>query len=377
MPAFHALIVGVSEYPYLPGGTGQLGPRDFGMGQLSAAASSAARVADWLQSAARRLPVPLGIIRLLLSPTPEEIASRPSLATAGLPATRDSLIREALAWREDCTTDRENIALFFFAGHGVQRSRADAVLLTSDFAEAGGNPLLNAVDVNNLFGGMAPSVKRQQMAETQLWFIDACRGFPEEFDDFERLAATEVFEVVRPDVDKRCAPIYFGALPGTSARSIIGDATIFSKALLRCLNGGAGCRLPGSTQWIVTVGSLLRGLQLMVGELNAKEGADQEVFDGGQTPRQDTPIVALEGVPDVEVRIELHPPAAASRVALSVQRSDGTSVSVPSPLDPNPFPDRWPAGVYRVAAAPPECGIVSDLWPVMPPVFPWRGEVRA
>jgi hypothetical protein len=376
-PALHALIVGVSAYAHLPGGDGDPAPRSYGLRQLTATASSAARVAERLREVAPQLTIPLGTCRVLLSPSPAECARRPDLA-GGTLATRENVRQAALAWREDCNGHRDNIALFYFAGHGVQRSRSDAVLLMRDFAHGGGNPLYNAVDVNNLFEGMAPTAGRPEMARTQLWFIDACRGFPAEFDNFEKLSATEVFEVELSDHDDRNAPVYFGALPGTSAYSITGEETIFCEAMLECLDGAAGQRPPGSSEWKVTVGSLLRGLQAIVGEINEREGGGQEVFDGGQAPRPDAPVLTLDHVPDVRVRLELTPPRAAERVALSVVRgTDGVPVPVPTPLAPNPFADRWPAGVYKFGATPPECGILEEDWPVLPPVFPWSAEVRA
>lgn len=372
--AIHAFIVGVSAYRHLPGGEGERGPSDYGMRQLSACAASAVSVANWLTSAGNRLAVPLATCRVLLSPSPNEFDDLPDFEQMSV-ATRENFRQSALAWRDDCATDRDNISLFYFAGHGVQRTRSDAVLLMHDFAEGGGNPLYNAVDVNNLFGGMAPSVERPAMARTQLWFIDACRGFPSAFDNFERLAATEVFEVVLSDHDDRCAPIYFGALPGSNAYSIKGKETLFSRALLDSLRDAGGERAPGQQSWYITAGSLLRGMQAMIAEINEAEGSNQEVWDGGQMPRPDTRIVRLDHVPQVRVRLELVPPTAADRVVLGVLDPNGMRIAVPNPLNPNPFKDRWPAGVYHLAATPPTPGILSEPLPVMPPAFPWRAEV--
>jgi hypothetical protein len=376
-PALHALIVGVSAYPHLPGGNGARSPDDYGMRQLSASASSAASIMQWLEAAADRLVVSLGSRRLLLSPSPGELDDRPDLAEQAGVATRENFRTAALEWREECADDRNSIAFFYFAGHGVQRTRSDAVLLMRDFTEGGGNPLYNAVDVNNLFGGMAPTARRPDMARTQLWFVDACRGFPSAFDNFQALRASEAFEVELSDRDDRCAPIYFGALPGSDAYSITGRETLFSKALFESLRDAGGERAPDQQDWRVTIGSLLRGMQATIDAINAEEGSDQAVWDGGQTPRPGTPILKLDHVPEVRVQLELRPAAAVDQVALAVQRPDGSPVPVPSPLNPNPFATRWPAGVYRMGATPQGAGIDEDLWPVMPPAFPWSGEVTA
>ena len=48
------------------------------------------------------------------------------------------------------------MTIFYFAGHGVQRTQRDAVLLLDDFGAPGGESLANTVDANHLFDGMVP-----------------------------------------------------------------------------------------------------------------------------------------------------------------------------------------------------------------------------
>lgn len=371
MARLHALIAGVSAYPHLPEGDGSPGPDDYGMRQLTACASSAAAIAQWLEHAGRRLAAPLGSVRLLLSPSPEELRRDPRLAGAE-PVTRENLRRAAVDWRHECENDPDDIAFFYFAGHGLQRTRSDAVLLTSDFGDAGGNPLFNAVDVNNLFGGMAPTANRAQMARTQLWFIDACRGYPSAFDNFETLGASEVFAVELSDSDERCAPIYFGAVPGGSAYSIAGERTLFSRALLESLDRCGGQLLEGRNRWVVTAGSLLRGMKATIDRLNAEEGCDQRVWDGGQMEDPERRIVDLAGVPEVDVRLELVPTAGG--VSLSFHDSSGQPMLVADPLDPNPYRCRWKAGSYRLRTTPRLTDIDPEV-PVRPPSFDWQATV--
>lgn len=371
MAGLYALVIGVSAYPHLEGGNAPAA-KTYRMGQLSAAALTAHRLADWLEAAGDRLAVPLQNCRLLLSPSPGEL-DRLETRQEYLPATLEQMAAQALEWRDECSRDKDNVAFFYFAGHGLQRSRRDAVLLMQDFADASGNPLDKAVDVQDLFQGMAPTVTRPDMARTQLWFVDACRGFPEEFDRFERLTARPTFGVELSDVDNRNAPLYYGALPGTNAYSVSRDRTIMGGALLECLEGAAGEPQPGSPHWCVTAGSLLRGLQQLV-----VEAGTQEVWDGGQMWRPDAPIVRVDETPDVRVRMELSPPEAVKKVSLMVRRTaDGEVMRVPSPLDPNPFEDRWKAGVYSLGCDPPNDGIPKeDFWWVRPPVSAWSGRAR-
>ena len=370
LSGLHALVIGVSAYPHLAGGTAP-SSRAFKMGQLSAAALTAHRIADWLEEASDRLSVPYGSCRLLLSPSPGELEPLPAKREY-LPATLEQLRAQALLWREESSQDPDSVSFFYFAGHGLQRTRQDAVLLMQDFADSAlGNPLAKGVDLQDLFKGMAPTATRPRMALNQWWFVDACRGYPSEFDNFETLRAQEIFGAELSDVDRRNAPLYYGALPGTNAYSVSRESTIMGRALLECLNGAAGEKRAGAQEWWVTTGTLLRALQELVGEVGT-----QDIWDGGQMPRPNTRVVRLEDTPTVRVRVELDPARAARKVSLRVERkADGLTMEVPSPLSPNPFEDKWPAGLYRMTCEPPNETIPDDDWMVFPPLFPWKGKV--
>jgi Caspase domain len=342
------------------------------MGQLTTSVRSAVAVADWLQSAGPRLAAPLASLRLLLSPSPDERANVAG-ADEAEPATRENIRQAALAWRQACVEDPDNVAFFYFAGHGVERTPRDSVLLAADFGADDGNPLNNAVDVNNLFGGMAAGLTNPSMAHTQLWFVDACRVYPSEFRNFETLHAPPVFAVELPRKDRRCAPIYYGAGPGSEAYALTGDRTMFSLALLDSLERCGGRLLEGRNKWVVTVDSLLQGMRTAIERLNAEKGLDQEVWDGGQMQDHQRRIVDLPGVPEVDVRLELVP--AADGVSLAFSDPDGEPVPMPDPLDPNPFVDRWTAGSYELRTRPELAGVEGRV-AVKPPSFDWQANVR-
>lgn len=340
------------------------------MGQLTGAALAAAKVHDWVHSAGERLVAPLGSVELLVSPSAAELATRPDLAGRRA-ATFDEFRAAAIEWRERCLGDKENVALFYFAGHGAQLSRDDVALLMRDFADDAGDPLRHAVDLNGMVKGMAPSPDGPDVPATQLWFVDACRALPAEFRQFEDLSAGKIFPVYLSSPDYRCAPIYFAALPGTSAYGIAGEGTVFGEALIECLEGAAGQRL-GNQPWKVTTGTLLGGLKAVIEHRYADSG--QLVWCGGQVTDNDQAIVELVGTPQVHVSIELCPTERAGEVCLCVNGPDGP-VDVPSPLVPNPFVDRWPAGIYEFASDPEHPAVRREPLPVLPPVFPWRTEI--
>ena len=105
-------------------------------------------------------------------------------------ATTDSFVQKTWEWRDRVGKSKNNLALFYFSGHGIQRDKEDAVLMLQDFAEPGARSILKrAVAFNDIFKGMAPSTDFPNIGMTQLYFIDACRNLPEQIKNFPDTAA--------------------------------------------------------------------------------------------------------------------------------------------------------------------------------------------
>src|SRR2546430_1852103 len=232
-PGLHALIVGVSAYLHLPGGTGTPAPESFGMAQLPSSASSAYKVYRWLVERQKYLPVPLATCRLLLSPSPIEAEVEPLLGDQLAPCTLDQFLVAAKQWRDDASTHRDNVTFFYFAGYNLQKSENEEVLLLENFGDGIGGILRNTVSVNNLFNGMMRHHLRPQMARTQLYFIDVCRALPaQNKQQFERMNPTDVFDVEVTELDNRAASIFYAAIPSDQVDPSQSGLTLFSKPLL-------------------------------------------------------------------------------------------------------------------------------------------------
>ena len=342
-PGMHALIVGVSAYPHLAGGTSPVAD-PWGMGQLTSTANTAHKIAEWLKTA--QLPVPLATCRLLLSPSPAE-----PLAGIADPATVDNLIVDADGWRTDASTDRDNMTLFYFAGHGIQRTKEDAVLCLQDFRKTPGPALRETVDLATIRAGMSPAPGRDDIARTQLYFVDACREQAAEQSKFEPLETSAVFDKDLAGEDDRTSPIFYSAISNHPAMSLPGGQTLFSTALLDCLKGAAGDSLGedamGNPRWGVSVAGLHRGLEMRIADLNRQHGADQTYTTGGQFA--DRTICLLPSAPLVDVALSIDPEAAAA-VGQLVVFADGNVVTInkPAPLTPHPVREKLPAGLYNV-----------------------------
>jgi hypothetical protein len=131
-PGVHALIAGVSDYPYLAGGS-RPAPNPMGMGQLVVSASSAAQIFGWLRKTKRLASRRVMTCRLLLAPGPsigrDGITEQAFVdgITGGHheDPTFDGLERAIKGWADEFyivprNRSAENAAFFFFSGHGFE-----------------------------------------------------------------------------------------------------------------------------------------------------------------------------------------------------------------------------------------------------------------
>jgi hypothetical protein len=320
------------------------------MRQLSSTSLAAFRIYEWLTASTTKLPVPLASCRMLLLPSNDEINAEPRLRAYATPWTTGDVLANAAAWRDDASASRANVTLFYFAGHGVQRNIGDSVMLLPGFGRGVGGTLTDAIDTVNIAAGMAPTATRPNIAQTQLYFVDACRVLPEQFRQFERMPTTPVFDLELNSRDDRRAPIFYAAIPGTLANGLRGEQTLFSKALLECLNGAAAEATEederGNVKWRVSVHSLDRALEATIMALNAKLGADQEYALGGS--QRDADICYLDGPPDVEVTVHIDPRQAVDFGTLEIRDFRDQLVLALSPIIPYPWKKALPAGNYNI-----------------------------
>ena len=360
-PGVHALIVGVSRYPFLAGGETPVA-NPWGMGQLTSTASSADLIVEWLREAS--FPVPLATCRVLLSPAANE-----ALTNRADAATVDSFRREARSWRADAQTHRQNVTFFYFAGHGVQRTKEDAVLCLERFRDETKPVLSEAVDLASIVGGMSPAPGREDIARTQFYFIDACRVRPEDFARFEPLTTSAVFDKELAGEDDRCSPIFFSSVSNHAAFAVPRGQTLFSHALLTCLRGAGGDSIDvngaGDATWGVSVDRLNESIRMIIDDLNRLHGADQTFVVGGQI--ENRIVCMLDGPPLVDIELELVPSTACVPGTLRViglEAGDVVLSRLP-PIDPHPFRGRIRAGLYSVELTfrPPHAPFVDRTKP--------------
>jgi hypothetical protein len=363
-PGVHAFISGVSAYRHLPGyqpRPGEAAPpaaaNNYGLTQLTSASLSALRLARWLIGNADALKCPLASVRLLLSPqNGQPTMTDPNSGNLVDRCSRAAFVQSAIDWRNDLIQHPDGIALFYFAGHGVQTTVTDSVLLADDFNDpAAGAPLNNAISTLNLYNGLTVHPSRPNIARSQFLFIDACRVMPSQFTQYQAMAAPPIWIVELSATGQRAAPVYYAAQSNTSAAALPNNATLFGMALIQCLENDAA-RLDDSEvvpRWTITSTSLYQALTKRLALLNRIYNGDQDIAVDGLSG--DVVLRTLNSPPRVDQAVGLDPTAAYSVTQVELLAASGASTPCPAPFVPNPCTLTVPAGYYTLKAtvAPP------------------------
>jgi hypothetical protein len=309
----------------------------FGLGQLQSAATSAVSFAEWLRDRYNAPAAPLATIRLLLSPSAKEHAP-----AGALPATEENVRKALYAWRKEFAKQPDDVAILYAAGHGIMLSKDEgALVLLQDFGAPDRGKLQNSLDVPKVIAGLVGP----EMAQRQFFFIDACSVRPDLVGDMASMQRGVGFDVAE-DQPPGTAAIYASAAPGTLALGEPGKGTLFSQALLECLEGLAATLDDASNDWVIKDTSMVGPLQDRIAELAAAHDADQRAKLGGTLGA--TVLHVLPEPPPIEVELRVAPDAAAPFCFATLDDNQGHTVLKRSPVDPPPLQKTVPAGVYRV-----------------------------
>jgi uncharacterized caspase-like protein len=339
-PGTHALVIGVSDYPFLDGPDATEEGADFGLSSLTSAARSASEVANWLLTEYRNPAAPLASLRVLLSPAGNE-SIHPAVAAAlpgPVPATRAAVEADLRSLRDACRQSGDNVCFVYIAGHGIQLTKRGAVVLLHDFADPGHlNKLHGAIDVVGCHDGMEES----EIAQSQVWFADACRQRPDVALRFERMEGALTLDERLGRV--RASPLYLASSTRESAFGEVGGTSIFSQALLWALRGG-GAVGPDEhcPEWHVSTARLGTILFNRVKEVAAAAGESQLVDVMG--PQLEVAVQRFAAPPDVDIVVNLRPEGAAPGPAARLLFN-----AAPPGVDlPPGWPVRFrgPAGLY-------------------------------
>jgi len=293
-PATHALVIGIGAYPWLLDGAeqGDAALAD-GMGQLSSPPVSARAIAKWLVGSHADPGAPLATVDLLIS---EEGGGQAPLGTGeevfqAEPADKATMVAAIRAWRARCNEHPDNLALFFFCGHGVGRG-FDLVLLAHDYGSDPEQPFEHSI----WFEGMKEAMRSCE-ATRQLFFIDACRVHSAKLSADYTVKLDPVMSVRTPFTVGVRQSVYHATTSGAPAFGRPDRPSLFTQNLIKGLEG-LGANDNRGEWWVETTG-LQRALTGLADEfadeedrgLQAPTSGEQVSFDFQRL--DDPPVVPL------------------------------------------------------------------------------------
>jgi hypothetical protein len=219
-PQTHVIIIGVDAYRHLVGGTGHAAKQQFGLRQLSSPTRSAFAFVDWLLKKYHNPIAPLGSIELLLSQGDDPVfyinPKTNSRYKVDL-AEKRAITTSIRTWFDRGDQHLDNIAIFYFCGHGLARG-AELGLLAQDFGADKHSLMQNSIDLGSLVLAMEGC-----KARNQCFFIDACRHEPKSI----AIASLGDAHVLTPNENisfgrDRNHPIYYAAARGHDAHGLSG-----------------------------------------------------------------------------------------------------------------------------------------------------------
>jgi|HubBroStandDraft_2_1064218.scaffolds.fasta_scaffold83546_1 hypothetical protein len=373
-PGVHALIIGVSDYTYLPeeGQLPEIGRETLGLTKVDIPATGAYLVGKWLRDKYWHPTHRVKTIRLLLSPSQHEISptvakdsaldanDRAELASVGkaAPASTENVQQALLDWQAECDNHPEDIAFLYISGHGIQwGDKDDGIVLLQDFSK-------NKLFLNQSVGmrSVAKGMSGANMPLSQLYFVDACRIHPDEYRKFEFAGAPiGLPSGFKGTEDLRSAPIFYAACPQTTAKGRPNRGTYFAEALVDCFDfAGLMGPVPNSalavarSYWHISVTQLGEKLQTQVTEVAKRDGETQEIVPGGVL--RPAVFCAVPVPPPVTVTVNVDPAAAAQVAVAELWEDYGvTRIGCKTSCQPPPATfQSVPPGLYilQVTASP-------------------------
>jgi hypothetical protein len=260
-PRLHAFVIAVADYPHLNGGIGIPALQQLGLSQVTTPRHTGLAIVKWLLGCYQNPGCPLGSVEMLLSPG--EPVPSPKGSVLADRATMANIKAAFMLWKNRCSANPENIAWFYFCGHGI--SKVAQYLLPEDF----GNPNVYKWENNIDFDGLRVGM-RSCAAQTQLFFVDACRETTLDLLTELNVSGHPLTSASFTDtVD--CSAAYYATTEGRSAYGPDDDKTYFAAALLCCLNGVAAIKKHG--KWIVDTYSLANALGQTLVQLGRRHRA--------------------------------------------------------------------------------------------------------
>lgn len=340
-PGTHVFIVGVGTYPHFPGHTAET-PE----GQIDSAANGALEIAGWFMKRFENPDAPLQTVRLLLSGEDQAAQAAERYKIGIEPATFLNVKAEYVAWMNDLASTEDNVAVFYFAGHGFGTEEMQCLLL-EDYNQDPDSPTDGALNYNNL----VQSVRVNRKLNHGWFFVDACRQA-----NLEDVARNEWGRKLNTKMTPLGGPTsclqLFSAAPGEEALGEEGKVTFFAAALAEALekNGYARGAHGG---WVVQIGTLQTAVAINLKRTCSDAGVPEDEIPRVTANIPDPfPVLhhrPLDNPPEFLVKVTCVPERDNLRYTLTCT-SMSTEEVTSRPPDEEPWFANLQPGAYRFEA---------------------------
>jgi hypothetical protein len=323
------------------------------MGQLSSAPVSAREFARWFLGELDNPAFPRASLDLLLSDAAGNQFTDPSGQTHNIGrATFSNVETAVLDWFQRGMAGPDNLMILFFCGHGLGKGK-QTILLAEDFGSLPDTlSLKRAIDFDQFYLGMDQCAARQQC-----FFVDACRvGSPFALNTLAYFGDPLIPPSAKVSPIPRSAPVFYSAVPGTTAYGRPGKSSFFTEALLNAFRGAGADDATGN--WTVPTDTLPRGIHAHLRRSVARTAAQGQLSlaDGLSAPFD---LHRLAGDPVVPVEVTCSPDTHNPDGSLRV--SGNGSLLTPAAPAQGPWDLDLPYGSYRF-----ELGLPSPVAPLNP-----------
>lgn len=298
-PGTHVFIVGVGAYPHLLGGGGKQVTNAMGMGQLTSPPLSALEILKWTDGELNNPYAPLKSLEVLISqPFPLSFTDKQGHTATIDGATYQNFEDAALAWYTRLSSDPDNVAVFYFCGHGLGDG-LNSQLLLEDYGRSS-RPLRHAINFAAFRLAMTACKSTRQ-----LFLLDACRVVdPTMLLDPFNMGDSGLPPGNVLTMGKNIAnPVIYAARNGEQAFGPPAAVSYFTQALMVGLSSCGVYHAKGS-RWSVSPMQLNEAIAAQLDDFTGKPQCPSDGLVG--TPFE---IHVLTKAPEVVVHVSLTNPA--------------------------------------------------------------------
>jgi hypothetical protein len=326
-PQTHVLIIGVGNYPHVRDGTEYVqGVNSLldSLGQLTSPIASANAFYKKVKELQTKnlWRYPLGSVTLLNSD-----------AKANHRPTRKNVNDSYAQWKLKCESHPDNVAVFFFSGHGLEKY--DHYLLLEDFGANSNNIWEGAFDFDSTRRAFHAC-----SAKTQCFFVDACRLITIDMLT-TRSIALPLENPSELTSDSEFSLTIKSSAHNEAAHGRTNEPSFFTKALIGAFERYGYTKK--NAEWVIETNTLSSYMDDFMRLIS--NGTQQCIC----VMSRSTVIIKNSQPPDVDVTVSCDPKAAHDLAHMECENLDSGKRESRAP-EPVPWNLKVSPGIYRLSA---------------------------